>query len=585
MTNKKKQVRPEDLPEIVRQLLERRGIIDDVEQLEFLNPSYEPKPYDPYLLPGMTAAVERLRIARDCQEKVTIYCDYDVDGTTSAAVLLDALPRFNLIVDYYVPDRFKEGYGLNKAAIKLLKENGTNLILTVDNGIVSYDEVAYASEIGLDVIITDHHSPRNELPAAVAVVDPKILARDHPQAYDNTFRLIADNKSQGLYPFLDLCGCGVAFKLVQALQQQYPADLPSGQEKWLLDLVALATVSDVVSLVDENRSLVYWGLKVISQTKRPGLKALAAVAGLELTEIDSQVIGFVLGPRINAAGRLTNAKLAVELLSTTDPAKALDLANTLNDLNNQRKSLQLSIYNQAIKQIKPNLPVAVATGKGWHEGVIGIVASKVEEAVQKPTFIFSLDDNGIAHGSGRSFGDFSIASVINVTSTMLIKGGGHAAAGGVTIDQANLSTWCKSVNDYYKSLELVDQAKYLYPEPDLDISNFADITVQLVQSLTLLEPFGAANHMPTFLLKNVILTSRRLMGSELQHVRYTFSDDNGHQLQAVAFNAAEVFTIEPGEFGEIVRVDALVELTINEWNGELSVQGKLIKLDPARQIG
>lgn len=576
-------VRLADVAPLVRQILDKRGIVGDEAQLAFLNPSYDDTNYDPLLLPGMQLAVERLLEARQRGEQVTVYCDYDVDGTTSAALLLDALSHFGITANYYVPDRFAEGYGLNKAAIKQLKEAGTDLILTADNGIVSFDEVAYAAELGVDVIVTDHHTPRDTVPAAVAVVDPKILLRDYPDSYDEHLMLMPDStgdRGNELYPFVDLCGCGVAFKLVQALQQALPDDLPLGQEKWLLDLVALATVSDIVGLVDENRAIVRWGLEVIKKTRRPGVKALAAVAGIELKDIDSRAIGFVLGPRLNAAGRLANARLAVELLSTTDNARALELATELDQLNSQRKKLQAEIYEQAVRQVKSTDPVAIAVGDDWHEGVIGIAASKVEEKMERPTFVCSCHDD-VIKGSGRSFGDFSIAAVINATSSLLERGGGHAAAGGITVVRDKFAAWCQAVQDYYASLKLrpTEQLKYLYPPADVTLSQLDGLTPELVRSLGLLEPFGAANSVPVFLLADIVVAERRLMGADLQHVRYTFMDNNGNKLQAVAFNAADRFTIEPGEFGELVRANALVELTLNEWNGNVTVQGKLLKLD------
>ena len=576
-------VRLADVAPLVRQILDKRGIVGDEARLAFLNPSYDDTNYDPLLLPGIQLAVERLLEARQRGEQVTVYCDYDVDGTTSAALLLDALSRFGITANYYVPDRFAEGYGLNKTAIKQLKEAGTDLILTADNGIVSFDEVAYAAELGVDVIVTDHHTPRDTVPPAAAVVDPKILLRDYPDSYDEHLMLIPDStgdRGNELYPFVDLCGCGVAFKLVQALQQALPDDLPLGQEKWLLDLVALATVSDIVGLVDENRAIVRWGLEVIKKTRRPGIKALAAVAGIELKDIDSRAIGFVLGPRLNAAGRLANARLTVELLSTTDNARALELATELDQLNSQRKKLQAEIYEQAVRQVKSTDPVAIAVGDDWHEGVIGIAASKVEEKMERPTFVCSCHDD-VVKGSGRSFGDFSIAAVINATSSLLERGGGHAAAGGITVAWDKFAAWCQAVQDYYASLKLrpTEQLKYLYPPADVTLSQLDGLTPELVRSLGLLEPFGAANSVPVFLLADIVVAERRLMGADLQHVRYTFMDNNGNKLQAVAFNAADRFTIEPGEFGELVRANALVELTLNAWNGNVTVQGKLLKLD------
>lgn len=567
-----------DLCLLTRQILNKRGYRSNKSKLDFLNPDYDATNYDPMLLPDMNQAVERLLLAAESGERVTIYCDYDVDGTTAAALLLDALPRFGLLVDYYVPDRFAEGYGLNRAAIDKISQSGAQLILTVDNGIVSFDEVEYAKQLGIDVIITDHHTPRDDLPAAVAVVNPKILVRDNSGLYNDKLVLKNRKQSATLYPFADLCGCGVAFKLVQALQLAKPEALPVGQEKWLLDLVALATVSDIVGLTDENRAIVYWGLRVIAKTRRPGVKALAAVAGIELSQIDSRAIGFMLGPRINAAGRLAHASLAIELLSTKDNERALELAGQLNQLNSQRKSWQGEIYEQAIQQIDTTNPVAIAVGDDWHEGVVGIVASKIEEAVERPAFVCSRHDS-VIKGSGRSFGDFSIAAAINATSTLLEKGGGHAAAGGITVAVDNFVRWCQAINDYYASLKLTNQTKYLYPAPDIETADLAVLTVQTVQNLDLLEPFGEANPAPVIQLTNVIVAERRLMGANLQHVRYTLVDDNDSRLQVVAFNSADRFLIEPGEFGEAVRVNVLIEPSLNEWNGDVSVQGKLLRME------
>ena len=569
-----------DLCPLTRQILNKRGYRSNKSKLDFLNPDYGATNYDPMLLPDMNRAVERLLLAAEKGERVAIYCDYDVDGTTAAALLLDALPRFGLLVDYYVPDRFAEGYGLNRMAIDKLSQSGTQLILTVDNGIVSFDEVEYAKQLGIDVIVTDHHTPRDDLPAAVAVVDPKILVRDNSGLYNDKLVLKNRKQSATLYPFADLCGCGVAFKLVQALQLTNPEALPAGQEKWLLDLVALATVSDIVGLTDENRAIVYWGLRVIAKTRRPGVNALAAVAGIELSQIDSRAIGFMLGPRINAAGRLAHASLAIELLSTQDNERALELAGQLNQLNSQRKSWQGEIYEQAIQQIDTTNPVAIAVGDDWHEGVVGIVASKIEEAVERPAFVCSRHD-GVIKGSGRSFGDFSIAAAINATSTLLEKGGGHAAAGGITVAVDNFVRWCQAINDYYASLKLTNQTKYLYPAPDIETADLAVLTVQAVQNLDLLEPFGEANPAPVIQLTNVIVAERRLMGANLQHVRYTLVDDNDSRLQVVAFNSADRFLIEPGEFGEAVRVNVLIEPSLNEWNGDVSVQGKLLRMERA----
>lgn len=564
---------------LIDQILISRGYKTALARQAFLSPDYEAAKHDPMLLPDMGKAIARLKQALENDDQITIYGDYDVDGMTATALLLDALPRFGFRVDNYTPDRFREGYGLNKKAVETLAARGTKLILTVDNGIVSLPEVARANELGIDVIVTDHHSPRKDLPDAAAVVDPKIIQFNNPEKYDDNYVLKPEYADSGLYPFLDMCGCGVAFKLVQQLQKEFPDKLPMGQEKWLLDLVALGTVSDVVALKDENRAYVKWGLEVIKKTRRPGIRALAAVAGVPLDAIDSRAIGFMLGPRLNASGRLKHARIAIELLTTHDNERALALAEQLNELNNQRKKLQNEIYEQAAKQVDVTQPIAIAVGDGWHEGVVGIVASKIEEKFERPAFVFSRTPTGVK-ASGRSFGDFSIAAAITATRDLLIKGGGHVAAGGLTVSSNNFDKWCVAVQDYYRSLHLPDQRHLLYPAPDLTVTDFSGLTVQMVQELNLLEPFGAANEVPVFKLQNVMVTNRRTMGSDNQHVRYTFMDANNVSLNAIAFNAADRFAIMPfDDSGAPQYVDALVELELNEWHGVQSVEGKLIKLD------
>lgn len=587
-------IQPSSLLPLTRQILVGRGYRTEAEQLNFLNPDYAGTDYNPYLLPGMSAAVERLALARHNHERVIIYGDYDVDGVTATTLLLDALPKFGLDVGYFVPDRFRDGYGMNNRAIKELNDGGADLILTVDNGIVASDVANYAAGLGLDLIITDHHEPRKDLPHACAVVDPKILALDHPLMYDRHFVQIV--KDADKYPFLDLCGCGVAFKLVRALQQRFPDDLPEGQEKWLLDLVALATICDMVSLVDENRALAKWGLVVLRQTKRPGLRALMAAAGVDASRVDSEAVGFTLGPRINAAGRLANASLAVDLLSTSDPNTATTLAEKLNKLNSQRKGLQNQIADEALEKCDPDLPVTVVAGNNWHQGVIGIAASKVERTTKKPSFVGSIDrDKGLVKLSGRSFGDFSIAKAITRTRDMLVAGGGHAAAGGVTVKLDDLAKWRDALADYYASLKLdaTEQLKYLFSQPDVVLKDVGELTLGFVRQLSLLEPFGTANPSVTVELKDFLVQGKRLMGQDGQHVRYSlvpsgegaegdFSVASGtfvpslapigsstQPLAAVAFNAdAETLSYTPGD-----QATFLLSPTINEWHGNESVEG------------
>ncbi len=551
-------------------ILRQRGYTTPVLQQAFLEPDYEASKHDPLLLPDMAQAVQRIKQAIQRGEQITVYGDYDVDGVTATTLLLDALPRFGALVNSYTPDRFTEGYGLNCSAIDRLKAAGTKLLITVDNGIVSLPEVEHANQIGLDVIVTDHHNPRAELPAAVAVVDPKRLQLEHPDWYDEHYLLKPEYADRKVYPFLDLCGCGVAFKLVQQLQRELPDKLPDGQEKWLLDLVALATVADIVSLVDENRAYVKWGIEVIKRTRRAGIRALAAAAGYKPTEVTTTTIGFILAPRLNAAGRMKHAQLAVDLLCETSADKALQLADELNELNNQRRSLQQEIYTAAVEQIDTTQPVAIAHGAGWHEGVIGIVASKVEEKFRKPTFVFS-ESGEFLKASGRSFGDFSIADAITATRDLLEKGGGHRAAGGVTVRRENFAAWCAAIQDYYRSLNLPDQAPLFYAKPDLVVTSLDSVDIETVQELDKLEPCGAGNERPVFLLKGFTVAGRRTMGSDAQHVQYTLVDPDGQSIRTVAFDASDRFTALPG-----ATVDALARLIVSRWHGSEEVEGRLM---------
>ena len=548
---------PVKIPKIIADILSSRGIETESEQIDFLNPDYKALKHDPFLLPDMRAAVLRIQQAKSNNEKVTIYGDYDIDGMTATVILWQSLGEFGLDVETYTPDRFSEGYGLNIDAIEKIASNGTKLIITVDNGTLSFAEIARAKELGVDVIVTDHHQPHETLPDAVAVLNPK--------------------RTDSEYPFNDLAGCGVAFKLVQACQTEMDG-LPDGQEKWLLDLVALGTVCDIVGLIDENRANVRWGIEVMRKTRRPGLKALLSLAGVDMTKIDSRTLGFVLGPRLNAAGRLETAEMALELLKTDDNFRALELAEKLDALNKERRKIQDETFLQAVEQIGADDYVAIAVGDDWHEGVIGIVASKVVERFERPAFVMSRGAE-FTKASGRSFGEFSMAAVIHATDSLLMKGGGHAAAGGLTVKNELLDEWKAAVQKFYKSLELADQKHFLVPNPDVKVNDFRDFTPELLDELSSLEPFGNSNESPVFEISPVLIMDRRTMGADNQHVKYIFADQDGRKFSAVAFGAADKFVIEPNnEEGEPNRATILVELMKNEWNGVTKVEWRLLNV-------
>ena len=574
-------------------ILQSRGLSDPGSRDEFLSPSYEDFKHDPFLLPDMNDAIERLVAARENQDKITIYGDYDIDGLTASTVLINAFESFGFEkVDIYIPNRFVEGYGLTIEAVEKIAATGAQLIVTVDCGSLSEKEIIRAKELGVDVIVTDHHNVAPVQPPAVAVINPKRLLQDYPDAYDGyrlrkEFRIqdvsdrggrtVPDSKlnipDSGLYPFLDLAGVGVAFKLVQALQVRLDG-LPTGQEKWLLDLVALGTVCDVVTLVDENRANVYWGLKVMAKTRRPGLRALMAVAGVEPEKVSARSLGFGLGPRMNAAGRLETAQYALDMLRSTDKSTALRSSQLLDEMNRDRRADQDRILEEAIAQADKYVddPVLVVSSPGWSHGIIGIVAAKLLEKYKKPTFV--LEEMGKeAKGSARSYGDFSAADAIRAADDIITKGGGHKLAAGVTLPTKNIGAFRGRVNEFYASLELRSQTELLLPKADAEAS-FGEVGETLVVQINQLEPFGNGNPQPILKSVGVKVVGLRRMGSDAQHVKLDLRDLQGRTLQMLAFNAPEHFFVEIGTL-----VSVWYQPDVNEWNGRRTVEGRLLHLE------
>lgn len=520
----------------------------------FLHPDYALMKHDPFLLPDMEKAVERLKLAQEKGESVVIYGDYDIDGLTATSVLLEAFEAFGITARAFIPNRFVEGYGLSSKAIETLAGDGAQLIVTVDCGSLSHKEVDRANELGLDVIVTDHHSVAETMPAAVATINPK--RTDHE------------------YPFIDLAGVGVAFKLVQALQTKLPG-LPDGHEKWLLDLVALGTVCDVVTLVDENRANVYWGLQVMKKTRRPGIKMLMAVSRVESATLNARSLGFGLGPRLNAAGRLETAQLALDLLTSADNETALQLAEQLDAMNTARRLEQDRIFKEAIVQAEQRQadPILIVSDPSWSHGIIGIVAAKLLERYKKPTFVLQELEDGTAKGSARSFGDFSAVEGIRATEKHLIKGGGHKLAAGVTLQTEHINTWREAMQSYCRGLKLVDQLRHLEPHADAELDDFSAWIESEIDALEALEPYGNGNKSPVFSVGSLTVVSRRTMGAENQHVKYTLLDKKGKQREFVAFSAADRFTVEQGG---VVRIWA--EPSVNEWRGRRTAEGRLLKM-------
>ena len=534
--------------DIFDQLLKSRKIND---RDSFLHPKYQSFG-DVFLLPDMEKAVKRIKEASLKKQKIVIYGDYDIDGLSASCVLYNAFEAFGFKdVEVYIPNRFIEGYGLTIGSVDRIKEMQADLIVTVDTGSLSHKEVDHANSLGIDVIITDHHNVADQHPKAIAVINPK--RKDHS------------------YPYRDFAGVGVAFKLVQALMTELKG-LDNGQEKWLLDFVALGTVCDIVPLSGENRMLVGYGLKVLKVSKREGIKALIASSGIDLSNINTFDIGFKIGPRLNATGRLKTARLALDILLTKDLRSALDMAEELNNLNNERKVIQEKILKQAEIEAEKqsDLKVLVVSQTGWNHGVIGIVASKLVEEFKKPTYILEEMAGGLSKGSARSYGDFSVGEGIKYASRVIEKGGGHKLAAGVTLKTDNISNFRNLVNEYYETLKLKDQEKYLVKQADLVLESLEGIDLELLNLISDLEPFGNENSEPVFEIRSLRILKKYLMGKDKNHVRYLLQDKKGNRISAVKFNFDETFI-----FDEQDTVDIRISLLKNEWKDKILVNGML----------
>jgi single-stranded-DNA-specific exonuclease len=540
---------------LFRRLLAERGVGED-----FLTPKYE-ECCDPFLMPDIKKAVKRIEQAAKSEEKIVVYGDYDADGVTATALMVELLKAVGAVdVEVMLPDRFGEGYGLIMGVVEEIKKAGAGLVITVDCGSRDVEIVKAFKEAGIDVIVTDHHEclAGGELPEAVAVVNPK--------------------REDSKYPNRDLSGVGVVFKLVQAFVKRpkigaasTSACIPAGQEKWFLDLVAVGTICDAMPLVGENRILTYFGLKVLEKTRRVGIKELMKASGGK--KVDTYVVGFMLGPRLNAAGRMVSARKAYELLSTESRAEAAEVAAELNKLNSDRKAAQ----DKAVAEISEigvdAEPVLVVRGE-YHEGVIGIIAGRLVEKFRKPAFVFTEVADGNLRGSGRSFGEFSVAAAIDVCKEVIIKGGGHRQAGGVTVAAGDFEEFVRRINDFYRSLGLEGQQRFFDEEGDLEIENLAELTEDFYDETRLMEPFGEGNKEPVFVLKDMFVLSCEEMGKSGGHVRIRVRDSKGKTMKLVAFYAEKEWFGLAG-----CRADVYINLSLNEWGGRRNVEGKIVRVE------
>ncbi len=535
---------------VLATLLVHRGIRTFEEARSFFRPNLSDI-HDPFLMKDMDKAVERLEKAVSGNEKVLVYGDYDVDGTTAVALVYSFIRRLTSSVDFYIPDRYDEGYGVSKKGIDWAAENGFRLIITLDCGIKAIDKVEYAASKGIDIIICDHHLPESEIPAAVAVLDPK--------------------REDCHYPFDDLSGCGVGFKLVQAYSAK--CGIPFESLLPLLDLLVVSIASDLVSVVGENRVLAHFGLKWLNEKPRVGLKAMISLANLEPEHITIDDIVFKIGPRINAAGRMESGRLAVELLTAEDDMIAMSIGTKINDNNNERKSIDREITKEALDMVQNGTcctseNAVIVYGPEWNKGVVGIVASRLVEAYYKPTFVLTKS-NGFITGSARSVRGFDLYDAISSCADLLENYGGHIYAAGLTMREENLAEFASRI-DRYVSSHITKEMVTPVIDVDSEI-NFSQITPKFFRVLKQFQPFGPGNSSPVFLTRNVYDDGNgRKVGPGGQHLKLELIQESQpyHQVSAIAFNMADSFEhIRNGN-----PVDVCYSIVENYYRGNSTLQ-------------
>jgi len=502
---------------------------------------------DPYIFQDMEKAVEKILRAINNNERILIYGDYDVDGLTSVALLFTILRKFTTNLYYYIPNRFQEGYGLNEEAIDILFKNNIKLIITVDCGINSISEIEKANNYSINVIVTDHHQPRKSLPSALAIINPKCDTN---------------------YPFKELAGVGVSFKVAQAL---YSKLKKNQDDLWsLLDYVALGSIADSVPFIDENRILIKYGLRALNQTNKEGLKALIMESGVNYGNLGTKEVNFALAPRINAAGRLGDPKLALELLLTDSEYKAKYLSQKLSEINKHRREIGDNILKEARKfasiQVKEkDNKVLVLESENWNQGVIGIIASRLVDEFNRPAIIISKK-NGIAKGSGRSIKGFHLYNVLESCQDILINFGGHELAAGITMESNKIPEFKLRINEISQNFIKEDD---LSPELKIDTQiSLSDINFGLIKDISVLEPFGIGNPQPIFCSYKNIISDWRLVGGKREHLKIKIKGEN-RTLEGIGFKLSK---IGKQIFSENKVVDLAFNIELNKWNGTENLQ-------------
>lgn len=547
---------------VLAELLTHRGVSSFQEARAFFRPDLA-NLHDPFLMKDMDKAVERVRRALESSEKILVYGDYDVDGTTAVSLVYSFLRRLTSNVDFYIPDRYDEGYGVSYTGIDWAYENGFTLIITLDCGIKANEKVDYAKSKGIDAIICDHHLPENDLPGAVAVLDPK--------------------RSDCSYPFDDLSGCGVGFKLVQAYSSKY--GIPFESLIPLLDLLVVSIASDLVSVIGENRILAHFGLKRLNEEPRKGLLAMMRLSGLEPEHITIDDIVFKIGPRINAAGRMESGRMAVELLTAEDDETAARIGDKINEHNNERKSIDREITQEALDMVRTGACLSsrnatIVYNPSWHKGVVGIVASRLVEAFYKPTIVLTKS-NGLVTGSARSVHGFDLYDAIESCADLLENFGGHIYAAGLTLKEENLSEFCTRIDSFISGRI---NPQMLTPVIDVDAKlSFDRITPKFYRILKQFQPFGPGNTAPVFYTDNVYDNGNaRKVGADGSHLKLELMQEAQpyRHISAIAFNMAEHF--DHIKFGN--PVDICYSIVENYYRGIANLQLRIRDMREREEI-
>ena len=536
------------------QLLVNRGCATPEEARSFLAKEEE-QLHDPFLMKDMDKAVDRMDKAIRDHERILVYGDYDVDGTTAVSLVYSFFRQFDTNIEYYIPDRYDEGYGVSYKGIDTARDHGCTLLITLDCGIKAVEKVKYAKKFGIDTIICDHHLPDVELPPAVAVLDPK--------------------REDCNYPFDDLSGCGVGFKLVQAYASRH--GIPFEEYQTLLDLLVVSIASDLVSVTGENRVLAYYGLKQLNENPRKGLIPIIKLSGLEKHRITIDEIVFKIGPRINAAGRMESGRTAVDMLTARDDVEAMKIGGEINDHNNDRKKIDREITEAALKMVRemPDFNERKSTivyNPSWHKGVVGIVASRLVEAYYRPTIVMTKS-NGFITGSARSIAGFDLYDAIESCADLLENFGGHMYAAGLTVKEENFAEFCRRFED-----AVAVRIKNVVLTPTVDIDCYLDfnqITPKFFRLLKQFQPFGPGNQSPVFITENVYDNGNgRKVGSaehgDLKHLKLELiqEDEPYHHISAIAFNLSEHF--EHMQAGN--PVDICYSIAENYYRGIANIQ-------------